>query len=132
MFLRLFLEKLQIYTMFIPVSLVLWDDVNQSYNRDNNGVKLTIIAYTIDSNFYEKISLCYFYRKISRETPIETKQETFRSRLKEEHTESITRRQRTLWGGLGPMRAMRALYEGDESLCKLCGRLESVRSYEGY
>lgn len=35
----------------------------------------------INSNFYENTNLCYFYHKISTETPIKTKQETFRSRL---------------------------------------------------
>lgn len=112
--------------MFIPVSLVLWDDVNQSYNRDNNGVKLTIIAYTIDSNFYEKISLCYFYRKISREKLQLRQNERHFDRDSKENTLKVSLYARE------PMRAMRALYEGDESLCNLCGRLESVRSYEGY
>ena len=53
---------------------------NQSYSRDNYGVKLTVIFYKIDSNLYEKISFCHFYRKVSTVTPIEMKQETIWSR----------------------------------------------------
>lgn len=31
--------------MLVPLLLVLWDDENQLYNRDNNGVNLTIVGW---------------------------------------------------------------------------------------
>ena len=30
--------------MLVPIALFLWDDVNQHFNRDNIGGKLTIIV----------------------------------------------------------------------------------------
>lgn len=53
------------------------------------------------------IFILNFQRNCDRETAIETKRETFQSRFKGEHIESLTKPQRALLGRLEPMRAMR-------------------------
>lgn len=68
-----FFGEITFCTMLVPISLVLWDDGNQSYNLYNNSL--------------------LFYCKISTEAPIETKQETFQSRIKGENYE-LARRER--------------------------------------
>ena len=62
--------------------LVLRNSENQSYKRDNYGVKLTVIkkkknlTVIVLYDWFEKTSLCGFYCKVSTVTPIKTKQET--------------------------------------------------------
>ena len=60
---------------------VLRDSPNQSYCRDNHGVRFNRYhLYTTDPNLNEKISFLSFFLKVSTVTPIEMKQETVRPR----------------------------------------------------